>query len=528
MANASEQSRFASIFAAGTLLSRFLGLIRDQVWAAVMPKASLDAFLIAFKFPNMLREIVGEGASNAAFVPLFSESHETQSEQEFKRLVSSVMSAMILFLAVLTIAGVLLLPGILQSIGALESVTGKEAPSAERIQQIISISQWTFPYLFFICLAVFMMAPLFTLKHYSTPSWSPSLLNISFIGTSVLFRNSFDEPAHALVLGAWIGGIAQLLVQYLAVVRLTGIRFPNFQLLHPGIRKVFFLIIPVLIGQSAGEVNRLVDSLFAASLPEEGTVTSLFLANRLIQLPLSIFAVATSVAMLPALSRLHATKRHDEMTETIQQGMRHSFFFIMPAIIGLAILGHPIIALLFERGEFTAVDTARTATALYYYVGGLLAFAWVKVVVTGFYGAQDTKTPVIIASVAMILNIGLNFALIGPLGFRGLALSTTISYSLNCILLIAVLNSRIQGLIDRDLIEGVLRIVGATLFMGAVTLGAYRFSISWWPDPTLLHRAGVVLIPIVASCIAYGIFAKGFQVKEFDHFLEGLRKRSGN
>ncbi|MFP6580949.1 MAG: murein biosynthesis integral membrane protein MurJ [Candidatus Hydrogenedentota bacterium] len=526
MATASEQSRFASIFAAGTLLSRVLGLVRDQVWAFFMPKASLDAFLIAFKFPNMLREIVGEGASNAAFVPIFTESHAKESNEEFQRLVSAVLSAMIILLAVLTIAGIIFLPALLQSLGALDAVTGQEAPSAERISQIISISQWTFPYLFFICLAVFLMAPLFTLKHYSTPSWSPALLNVAFIGSCLIFRNSFDEPAYALVLGAWIGGIAQLAVQYAAVVRISGVRYPNFQLMHPGIRRVFYLIIPVLIGQSAGEVNRLVDTLFAASLPEAGTVTSLFYANRLIQLPLSIFAVATSVAMLPTLSRLHATKKHNEMTETIQQGMRHSFFFIMPAIIGLFLLGEPIIALLFERGEFTPADTARTATALSYYVFGLLAFAWVKVVVTGFYGAQDTRTPVLIASGAMLLNIALNIALIGPLGFKGLALSTTISYSINCFGLIAILNTRNPGLIDKELIEGVLRILGAALFMGVVTLGVYRFSVSWWPEPTLLHRTGVVLIPIAASCLAYGIFAKGFQVKEYDHFLEGLRNRT--
>jgi len=128
----------------------------------------------------------------------------------------------------------------------------------------------------------------------------------------------------------------------------------------------------------------------------------------------------------------------------------------------------------------------------------------------------------------MILNIGLNIALIGPLGFRGLALSTTISYSINCLALIAVLNSRNEGLIDRELVEGVVRIFGAAFFMGVVTLGVYRFSVSWWPDPTLLHRTGVVVLPIAASCLAYGIFSKGFQVKEYDHFLEGLRRRSGS
>ena len=499
--------------------------MRDLVWLWVMPKAALDAFLVAFKFPNMLREIVGEGASNAAFVPVFTEALETEDNAAFRNLVSAVLSAMILLLALMTIGGVLLLPALLQSLGMLDSVTGAEV-DPDRIARIIAISQWTFPYLFFICLAVFFMAPLFTLKHYSTPSWSPALLNISFIACSLLFRNSFDDPAYALVLGAWIGGIAQLLVQYLAVVRITGIRVPNFQLNHPGIRRVFILIVPVIIGQSAGEVNRLVDSLFAAALPEEGTVTSLFIANRLIQLPLSIFAIATSVAILPALSAMHARSEHDKINATIRQGLNQSFFFIAPAIAGLFILGGPILALLFERGETTAADTLRTTTALHYYAGGLLAFAWVKVVVTGFYGAQDTRTPVIIASGAMLFNIALNFALVGPLGFRGLALSTTISYSLNAIVLILVLNYRNEGLLDRAWIGSIARIVGATLFMAVVTWGMLLLARSWFPDPTVPHRIGLVFVPLIASCVAYGVLAKGFQVKEFDYFLEGLRRRT--
>jgi putative peptidoglycan lipid II flippase len=491
-----------------------------------MPKASLEAFLIAFRFPNMLREIVGEGASNAAFVPVFSEAHTNQSKEEFQRLVSAVLSAMILLLALLTIGGILVLPALLQNIGALDSYTGQEAISQERIDQIVTISRWTFPYLFFICLAVFFMAPLFTLKHYTTPSWTPALLNLSFIVCCLLFRNSFDESAYALVLGAWLGGIAQLIAQYIAVVRIAGVRYPNFQLLHPGIRKVFILVIPVLIGQAAGEVNRTVDALFAASLPEEGTISSLFIANRLIQLPLSIFAIATSVAILPTLSNLHAKGEFATINETIRQGMRQSFFFILPAMIGLFILGEPIIALLFERGLSTAADTARSATALSYYAGGLLAFAWVKVVITGFYSAQDTRTPVIIASCAMLLNILLNFALIGPMGFRGLALSTTISYSLNGVALILVLNARNNGLINKDFLIGIARMVAATVFMTIAAWGSLQYAQRWWTDDTLLHRFGIVVLPLTAACVAYGFFARAFQVKEYDYFIEGLRRRT--
>ena len=526
MSTASDHSRFASIFAAGTLFSRILGLVRDQVWMALLPKASRDAFIIAFKFPNMLREIVGEGASNAAFIPVFSASLESESKEEFQRLVSAVMSAMIVLLTLLTIGGILILPTIVQGITIMENFARVDKISPEKIMLVGQLSKWTFPYLFLICLAVFCMAPLFTLNHYSTPSWSPALLNISFIACAVLFRNSFAEPAHALVLGAWTGGVAQLIAQYIALVRVSGIRFPNFQLMHPGIRKVMFLLVPVLIGQSAGEVNRLVDTLMAYSLPDEGTVSSLFVANRLVQLPLSVFAVATSVAILPALSKLHANNEQDELRATLLQGLRQSFYFIMPAMAGLFILGQPVISLLFERGEFDAVETERAATALACYAGGLLAFAWVKVTVTGFYAMQDTRSPVIIASCAMLLNILLNFALIGPLGYRGLAISTTISYSLNAVALYALLSHRIGGLWARDYIDSLVRILLATLFMSAVAYGSWLLSASWFEESTLFGKLLIALIPIATSVISYAVLSKALSIPEFDYFVEGLKRRS--
>lgn len=525
MGSASEHSRFASIFAAGTLLSRVLGLVRDAVMFALIPAISRSAFLVAFKFPNMLREIVGEGASNAAFVPVFSSALENKSSEEFKQLVSAVLSAMIILLGLLTVAGMFALPTIIGAISYLDTFTGEVAPSQEKIDLITTLSFWTFPYLFLICLAVFCMAPLFTLKHYSTPSWSPALLNVSIIATCWLFHERFAEPAYALVIGAWIGGIAQLTVQYIALAKVSGIRYPNFQLRHPAIRQVLWLLLPVLIGQSAGEVNKLIDTLFAASLSDPGTVTNLYAANRLIQLPLSIFAVATSVAILPNLSTLHSKGEHDELRSTLMQGMRQSFFFIMPAMAGLLILGQPVITLLFERGEFTAHDTDMAATALAFYAGGLLAFAWVKIVVTGFYAMQDTKSPVIIASMAMLLNILLNFALIGSLGYKGLALSTTLSFGLNCLALYLLLGHRIGNLWDADFINSIVRTVIATVFMSAAAYGCWMFAAGTFDGSAFFGKCLIALLPIVVSIVVYAILAKALNIPEFGYFADGIRRR---
>jgi putative peptidoglycan lipid II flippase len=264
----------------------------------------------------------------------------------------------------------------------------------------------------------------------------------------------------------------------------------------------------------------------AYTLPDEGTVSSLFIANRLVQLPLSIFAVATSVAILPTLSRLHTKKDYDELRNTLLQGLRQNFYFIMPAMAGLFILGQPVISLLFERGEFDAVETSRAATALAYYAGGLLAFAWVKVTVTGFYAMQDTKSPVVIATCAMLFNILLNFALIGPLGYRGLALSTTISYSLNALALYALLNHRIGGLWTRELIESLIRILLATAFMSAIAYGTWLLSARWFDDTLLPGKLMIALLPITTSIIAYAILSKAFGIQEFEYFIQGLKRRS--
>jgi putative peptidoglycan lipid II flippase len=420
----------------------------------------------------------------------------------------------------------LALPTIVNGITALDSFTGEAPPSQEKLDLITTLSLWTFPYLFLICLAVFCMAPLFTLKHYSTPSWSPVLLNISIIATCLLFHDSFAEPAYALVIGAWLGGVAQLVVQYTALVKVSGIKYPNFQLSHPAIRQVLWLLVPVIIGQSAGEVNKLVDTLFAASLPDPGTVTNLYAANRLIQLPLSIFAVATSVAILPNLSTLHAKGEHAELRTILMQGMRQSFFFIMPAMAGLFLLGQPVMTLLFERGEFTAHDTDMAATALAYYAGGLLAFAWVKIVVTGFYAMQDTKTPVIIASSAMILNVLLNFALIGPMGYKGLALSTTVSYGLNCVALYMVLSYRMGKLWDGKFISSLVRVLVATVFMSVAAYGSWAFCASQFDSRSLFDKGLVACIPIGVSMAIYALLARALSIPEFEFFVNGLRRRS--
>ena len=518
-----QLSRFTAIFAAGTLLSRVLGLIRDMVVGSLIPAVSLDAFLVAFKLPNMLRDMLGEGATNAAFVPVLAESGEKDSEEQYRGLVGGLMSAMLLVFAGLTLVGVLLMPLFPAALDMLRPLTGAPPKDLAQLGVTVRLLQWTFPYLFLIGMAVFAMAPLFVAKRYGVSGWSPMLLNLALIGSCLLLRDQFADPAWALVVGVWLGGIAQLIAMYASLWKETGILLPNFRIFQPGVGKAFLLLAPIIAGQATGEVNKLVDSFFAYSL-EEGTVTSLFYANRLVQLPLSIFGIAVAVAILPSISRAGARGEDDAVRETLMHGMRQSFFLIAPAMAGLLLLREPIVRLLFERGAFDASITDRASTALLYYGLGLLSFAWVRIIVQGFYAVQNTKTPVIIASTCMFLNILLNCALVGPLGFRGLALSTSISFTLNFALLYALLGNRFGPLWDRDFLAGLSRMVLAVLIMGAVVYGIELRAEMHLGNETFLARFMLVALPVTAGALVYGVVCWALRMPELRQFTSVLRR----
>lgn len=524
MSESQEQlSRFTAVFASGTVVSRVMGLARDMVVGAFIPAASLDAFLVAFKLPNMLRDMLGEGAANAAFVPIFAEGREKQSEAQYRDLVSALMSAMFLVFCVLTVLGVLLMPLFPAALDALRPLTHADAKDVSRVSETVRLLQWTFPYLLLIGMAVFAMAPLFVAKRYGTASWSPALLNLSLIACCVALRDVFGDPAWALVCGVWLGGIAQLAAMFWSMRKHTGVWLPNFHFRHPGIPKAFWLLGPVVLGQATGEVNKLVDSFFAYSLAD-GTVTSLFYANRLVQLPLSVFGIAVAVAILPSISRAGAREEHAVIRETLMHGLRRSFFLIAPATVGLILLREPIVRLLFQRGAFSPELAQQTATALFYYGLGLLSFAWVKVSVQGFYAVQNTKTPVIVASASMFLNILLNCALVGPLGYRGLAIATSISFTVNFIFLYVLLSDRFGPLWDEEFLRALIRIVLATALMGAVAYGVKAMTEDYFGVEGLWAKGMAALVPVAVAAGVYLVLCRVLAAPELDHFLAAFRR----
>lgn len=524
MASKGHLSKFTAVFAGGTFISRVLGLVRDMVWLAMIPKEFLGPFLVAFSFPNMLRDIVGEGATNAALIPIFSESSEKESKEKFRETVMATMSAMFLLLLVISILGVILIPLFLPAcLDFFSTVTDKEL-RAERTGMIVSLSMWMFPYVFFIGMTVFAMGPLFTVRHYGTPSWSPALLNVTIIlccwKVAPLLSSHAINPAYALVLGVWLGGIAQLVVQYRALAKYVGAWRPSFNLGHPAVRMMFLLLLPVIIGQSAGEVNKFVNRLFAAALGDD-KVIALDTANRIIQLPFAVFGLAVAAAVLPESSRAAARDDFEDLRHTLIHGLQQTFFLVFPSVLGLICLREPIVRLLFERREFGPNDTYQTAAVVLLYALGLLSFVWVKVLVSGFYAVKNTKTPVIVASFCMLLNVLLNFAVVRPWGYQGLAISTTISYTLNFAVLYALLCARFGRLWDRTFLIALSRMTVAGTMMAVAAYGVHQRVLIHFPESRLF----AVAIPIACACAVYAIFCHFLDVPDLRHFTGLLYKK---
>lgn len=517
-----ELSRFAAIFAGGTMVSRVLGLAREIVLTHAISGQALGTFYFAFSLPNMLRDMLGEGAVNAALVPVFSSERETRDPEAYRRAVSAVMSMMLLVFLVLTVLGILVLPLAPAVLSALEPITGRPLPQSEaELDALVRLLQWTFPYLFFIGAAVFAMAPLFVARRYATPSWAPVLLNIALILCAWTLRHRFDNPAWALVVGVWLGGLAQMAVLWFDMYRHVGVVWPSFQLRDNAVLKTLLLLLPVIFGQAAGEVNKLVDRFFAMSLGEE-KVLALYLSNRLVQLPLAIFGMAVAVVVLPALSRAHERRDAAESERLLLYGLRQSFFLCMPATIALIVMREPVIRLLFERGEFGAESTALASGALLYAAMGLVSFAWVKVMAHAFFARHDTRTPVIVAACSMALNIVLNIALVRPMGYQGLALSTSISFTINFAALYTLYSLRIGVLWNSGFLRALFVMGVAALLMGTVAHGVCAVLIHWLGVAAFSARFITLAVASLAGGLVYAGLCTVFALPEMKMLRDRL------
>ena len=456
-------TKAATAIGVGTLLSRILGFLRDMVIANFFGAGTAaDAFFVAFRLPNLWRRLVGEGSMTISFIPIYTEYLTTRSEEESKELTHIALTLGGTLLAILTILGIVFAPLLVRIIAP-----GWVEKFPETFQLTVTLSQIIFPYIFFMGLFALAMGILNSHRHFFAPSFAPAFLNVCMILSVLLFFFHFKPPVLTLAFGVLVGGLLQFLFQIPFLLK-KGITFRfNFDVRHPAVRRIGLLMVPGLIGTAVYQLNVFIDTIFASFLPR-GSVSYLYYADRLMEFPLGIFAVAMGMAALPSFSELASRGRKEELSETVSFAFRLVSFISVPALVGLMALKTPIINLLFQRGVFDAHATQMTARALLCYCVGLWAIAGVRTVVPAFYALQDTKTPLKIGVVCLGANVVLIAALIVPLQHAGLALATSLSSILNLVLLSRELRKVLGKINFRKHIESLTRHFACSVPMGLV------------------------------------------------------------
>lgn len=463
MKTASEKknvSRAAGVVGFYTLISRILGLLRDMVLARFFGTGMVaDAFFVAFRIPNLLRRLFAEGSLTIAFIPVFTEYLTNRSRKEALELARIVLTLLSLILSGITVLGILLSPWIVRIQAFGFGGTGV------KYDLTVLLTRITFPYIFFIGIVAFFMGVLNSLRRFAAPAAAPIFLNAGIVGSAYVISPHLSEPIVGVALGVLIGGGLQVLLQIPWVVK-EGLPFtPLWQPRHRGIRKIGLLMLPAIFGSAVYQLNQFMGTLLASFL-REGSVSWLYYADRLVQFPLGVFAIALSTAALPSLSSQAAKGEMGALFDTLSHALRMVFFITLPSMAGLLCLGEPIIRVFFEGGAFDAFSTHMTHLGLMAYTGGLWAFSGTRMMVSAFYALQDTKTPVKVAVVALVLNGGLSLLLMGPLHHAGLALALSLASSIQFCLLIYLFVKKI-GIGDlKPIGQTVLRCMAASIVMG--------------------------------------------------------------
>ncbi len=466
-------ARAAAVVGGATLASRVLGFLRDVVVAhAFGAGPATDAFFVAFRLPNLFRRLVGEGAVNSAFVPVFTEYLAGRPRGDVLRMLRAVSGAVTGVLALLTLAGVLAAPLLVRVMAPgffADPVTGALT---------VRLTRLMFPYLFFVGLAALAMAALNAARHFLSPALAPAMLNLAIIGAVFLVAPRLDEPVLALTIGVVVGGLGQLAVQLRPLARRGLLVRPALDLRHAAVARIGQLMAPVALGQSATQLNILVDTIIASFLVG-GSVSYLYYADRLMEFPLGVFGIAIATAVLPTLSEQAARRELEALRTTLSFALRLAAFISLPAAVGLLLLREPLVRVLYERGAFGPVESAGTAWALGFYALGLVGFASVKIGAQAFYALGDTRTPVKVAIGAMVANSLLAVALAFPLRHGGLALATSCAGTAHALVLAWLLRRRLG---DRP-VPGA-RAGWARTLAASATLALALLVAGWlWPPP---------------------------------------------
>lgn len=507
----------AGIVSLATLASRGLGFVRDMAIAWLFGAGLVaDAFFVAFRIPSTLRELLGEGALSAAFIPTFTRTATREGREAAWDLASAVLGTLMVILAGVTAIGVLLAPLIAHILApGFAHVPGK-------LQLTVQLLRIMFPYIFLVGVAALLMAILNSLGHFMTPALSPIMLNLSMIGAALLVAPGSSNPALPLAVAVLVGGTGQLLIQVpSAVARGWRVR-PRVALRDPRVRHIARLMAPGVAGLAVTQVNVFVGTLLASFLAQ-GSVSALTYAFRLVQFPIGVVGVAIATGALPVMAASIAREKVDEMKGALQSSLRLAFFLTLPAIVGLIVFRLPILHVLFERGAFTRPVTTLTAEILVGYTVGLTFYVGNRILAPAFYAMHDTRTPVLTGMVTVAVNIAASILLMRPLGATGLALATAVASGCNFLLLFACLRQRIGLLGGRRMLWAAARVA-----LACVPMAAWGILAQWRWDvlaaPRVMQGAAVLCGELLIAAAIFAASAAALRCEEIGWAL-GLVRR---
>ena len=529
-------TRSAGIVSIAVMASRLLGLVREKVIAYYFAAGvGGDAFYAAFRIPNLMRDLFGEGALSKAFVTTFTATELEDGEEAAWRLASRVFNASFLLLTLITIVGIFAAPAIVDLIFAGKGFQDVPLDPSEHFgfdskrDLTVYLTQIMFPYLILVSLAAVTMGLLNSKGKFGLPASASSFFNVGSLIVGVwgyYVAPSFElHRTTGMAVGVLVGGALQFLIQ-VPSMRRVGFRYqPLLSFRDERVRQVMKLIGPAILGVAALQVNVLVNSIFASE--GVGWLTWINRAFRLMHLPIGVFGVAISTVALPNLAKLVAAGNMAEYRRSFSHALRLMFLLTVPASIGLMVLAEPICRLIFEGGQANPLDTQQTAGALFYYAFGLCSFSAVKIATDGFYTFNDTRTPAMVSLCTVGLNILLNYLFIYRFGFdhRSLALSTSCTITLNFLALLFLLRGKAGGLGLSGIWSLLIKLAFASAVMGGVCWWGYTQIEGWLGVESLIARLIGVFVPIGLGVAVLVGGAKLMRIRELDQLLGAIARR---
>ncbi len=512
-------TKAAGLMSVATFISRILGYAKDMILAVFFGATGLsDTFFVAFRIPNLLRELFAEGSMSSAVIPVLTEHQTKYGDEEAKRLVRIIFTSITIFVGLICVVGIIFAPAIVTAIapGFLNM--------PDKFSLTVLLTRLMFPFLLFISFAAIVMGALNTRRIFFIPAVAPAMLNITIIAAVLLLAPGMEQPIIAVAIGVAIGGLVQFAFQLPSFFKNGYSLTPQYDFRHPGLKKISILILPATMGMAVAQINIFISTILASYLAE-GSITYLYYSMRLIQFPIGIFGVAMGMAVLPTLSE-HAVKGDfDSLRSDFSFALRLLFFMTIPAMAGLIALREPIVNMLFQRGKFDYAATIGTSQALLFYSLGIWAMVGVRIVTVSFYSMQDTRTPVKVAVIALLTNIILSLIFLGPLKHSGLALANAIASSVNFTALFFMLRKKLGRVEGRKIAASFIKISTASAVTGLMGWFIIRGDI-WMQSGKIIEKASAMTGVIALYIAVYILIMYLFRSEELTYLIKMRKKKS--